>query len=421
MRTGNFFALVGIFSVLMAAAQPTKVFSHDQIRIDEPQNYVVIGAFSVHKNAIRFTSHAHRDLHMNARFEMNKSRNLYYVYVLNTPDRSQAINMANKLRSETEFTDTWVYSGSLGQESPAGQTSQRGTDINPETEQHIEHVPSNEQKEDQQIAPPAEELQPSVQAMQEASKEKESEQPADAAVIDNGIEGKNFFFRIFRATDNEIVEGDVNAIDTKRSRKIASYKGNTAVKIPQPSDKAGNMALTCEVFGYRKVQRDVDYNNPQGEGIEIDEQGRIVVPFDLVRLQKGDIAVMYNVYFFKDAGIMRPESRYEVGSLLEMLKENEKYKIRIHGHTNGGASGKVISMAKGSTNFFALTDTKEGFGSAKELSEERAEVIRDYLVSNGVDAQRMEIKAWGGKKPIHDKHSSRAQENVRVEIEILEN
>jgi len=32
----------------------------------------------------------------------------------------------------------------------------------------------------------------------------------------------------------------------------------------------------------------------------------------------------------------------------------------------------------------------------------------------------MEVKAWGGKKPIHDKMSQRAQENVRVEIEILE-
>jgi outer membrane protein OmpA-like peptidoglycan-associated protein len=420
MKTGKFFALVGVFSVLLAAAQPTKVLSREQARFDESQNYVVIGAFSIHKNAIRFTSHAHLDLHMNARFEMNKNRNLYYVYVLNTPDRSQAITMANKLRSETAFTDTWVYSGSLGQEPAAGQTTQKGTDINPQTEQHMEYVSSNEQKEDRPIAPPAEEIQQPVQSTQEALKEKESEKPAKATVIDNGIEGKNFFFKIFRVTDNAIVEGDVDAIDTQRSRKIASYKGNTAVKIPHPSDKSGNMSLTCEVFGYRKVQRDVDYNNPQGEGIETDEQGRIVVPFDLVRLQKGDIAVMYNVYFFKDAGIMRPESRYEVSSLLEMLKENEKYKIRIHGHTNGGASGKVISMAKGSTSFFALTDTKEGFGSAKELSEERAEVIRDYLVSNGVDAQRMEIKAWGGKKPIHDKHSSRAQENVRVEIEILE-
>jgi outer membrane protein OmpA-like peptidoglycan-associated protein len=140
-----------------------------------------------------------------------------------------------------------------------------------------------------------------------------------------------------------------------------------------------------------------------------------------VRLQKGDIAVMYNVYFFKDAAIMRPESRYEVGTLLDMLNENNKYKIRLHGHTNGNAAGKIIGMSKSSKNFFSLNDTKDGFGSAKELSEQRADVIRNYLVSNGIDQSRIEIKAWGGKRPIHDKHSARAQENVRVEVEIMEN
>jgi outer membrane protein OmpA-like peptidoglycan-associated protein len=129
---------------------------------------------------------------------------------------------------------------------------------------------------------------------------------------------------------------------------------------------------------------------------------------------------MYNVYFFKDAAIMRPESRFEVNSLLEMLKENDKYKIKIHGHTNGKAHGKIISLAEGETNFFSLSKTREGFGSAKKLSEERAHLIKNFLISNGIPAHRMHVKAWGGKKPVHDKHSTRAQENVRVEIEILE-
>jgi outer membrane protein OmpA-like peptidoglycan-associated protein len=192
------------------------------------------------------------------------------------------------------------------------------------------------------------------------------------------------------------------------------------VRIANPPGKSGNISLVCEVFGYRKMQRDIDYNTPTGEGIEMTESGSVMVPFELVRLQKGDIAVMFHVYFFKDAAIMRPESRFEVNSLLEMLQENEKYKIRIHGHANGKASGKIIFLEDGSTNFFSLNKTKEGFGSAKKLSQERAELIRNFLVSNGVESSRMQTKAWGGKKPIHDKHSTRAQENVRVEIEILE-
>ena len=129
---------------------------------------------------------------------------------------------------------------------------------------------------------------------------------------------------------------------------------------------------------------------------------------------------MYNVYFFNDAAVMRPESRYEVNTLLDMMRENPGYRIRIHGHTNGNRSGKIISMG-GSEDFFGLdSSNKEGGGSAKTLSKRRAEVIRDYLISQGIDADRMEIKAWGGKRMLYDKNSSMAKKNVRVEIEILE-
>ena len=77
-------------------------------------------------------------------------------------------------------------------------------------------------------------------------------------------------------------------------------------------------------------------------------------------------------------------------------------------------------MNKGSKNFFSLNDTRDGLGSARQLSEERADLIRRYMVGNGISPERIEIKAWGGKRPIHGKHSPRAQENVRVEVEMLE-
>lgn len=238
---------------------------------------------------------------------------------------------------------------------------------------------------------------------------------------DDGKEGTKFFFKILRQADMKPLNGDVDVIDVDRTRKMGTYKGNLTVKIASPGNKTGKMSIVCEVFGYRKVQRDMNYNDPEAEADIIrDGTGSVVVPFELTRLKKGDIAVMYNVYFFKDAAIMRPESRYEVNSLLEMLNENLKYKIKIHGHTNGNAAGKIISMNNKSENFFSLNDTREGFGSAKQLSEERAIIIRDYLINNGIDAKRMEVKAWGGKRPIHDKMSNRAQENVRVEVEILE-
>ncbi|MBL7857190.1 MAG: OmpA family protein [Cyclobacteriaceae bacterium] len=416
MKTLKLYALVGIFSTISIVLPARVEYGKDQINATQPPNYVVIGAFSIQRNAIKFTNHASK-MKLPARFEMNPSRNLYYVYVLSTEDREAAIQEALKLRSETEFFDTWVYSGMLGK-VVEGVEITKGVDINPMTERNMESVPLENNATGKLVAS----TNPTVASVNEATPSLEVPKPkAETNEKGTEIEGKKFFFKIFRSVDSEAVEGDVDIVDNEKSRKMGTYKGNTAVTVPVPGNKAGEVSLICEVFGYRKLQRDVNYNSPVTENVSVDADGNVVVPFELVRLQKGDIAVMYNVYFFKDAGIMRPESRFEVNSLLEMLQENPKYKIRIHGHTNGGAHGKIISMDKNSKNYFALQNTNEGVGSAKKLSEERASVIRNYLLSNGIEPGRMQVKAWGGKRPIHEKHSTRANENVRVEIEILEN
>lgn len=382
-------------------------------RVSQPlTNYVVVGAFAVQKNAVRFTRHVHNALHLDAKFEMNYVRNLYYVFVLNTADRSEAIAEAQRLRNESELKDAWVYSGSFSQD---GHELARGSDINPITGKVMDVKTADAATESPLVisSTPVSSITKDAPSISKPSSTEAS------SGFDNGVEGKKFFFKITRALDQDTIQGDVDIIDIDRSKKLGTYKGNLPVKVSQPSGKSGNISLICEVFGYRKQQLDVDYNNPTTPGVSVDD-GIVNVPFELVRLQKGDIAVMYNVYFFKDAAVMRPESRFEVNSLLEMLKENPKYTIKIHGHTNGGAAGKIISVEKESNNFFSLNNTKEGFGSAKKLSEERAEVIKSFLMANGIEESRMKIKAWGGKRPIHDKHSTRAHENVRVEIEILE-
>lgn len=413
MRKLNFFALVSIFFVSASFTSYESAAYHQTLSFQPGVNYVVIGAFAVRGNAIRFTSHA-LAMKYDARYEFNPNRNLYYVYVLDTKDREVALSEARRLRVESEFNDAWVYGGALGKEGP-------GIDINPVTDTQIGTV----QRDDIVSASGSSKVTASVSSDvpldSETTIATAAPRPAGEASreVEDAALGTRFLFNVFRASDRESVEGDVDVIDTDRSRKVATYKANESVRVASPANRTGGVSLMCEVFGYRKVQHDINYNDPAGAGIQKDADGNIVVPFELVRLQRGDIAVMYNVYFFKDAGVMRPESRYEVTSLLEMLRENPNYKIKLHGHTNGGAPGKIISMGK-EKNFFSLTGTKEGVGSAKKLSEERAEVIREYLLNEGIDASRMQVKAWGGKRPIHEKNSARAEENVRVEVEILE-
>lgn len=369
-------------------------------------NYVVIGAFAIPRNAVEFVSEA-RSRNLQAQYAINPVRNLFYVYVLQSESKGNAIDQAKKLRTSTPYFDTWVYSGLLG-DTPA--TS--GDDINPITGENFTIVKANDSNV---VTPPKQEQQENVTPVEIQDVPTTTIASTD---IDEVGQGKNFLFQISVANTSKTLNGDIDVFDLDRSKKAASYRGNENVRI-RPVNKSGNISFSCEVFGYRKVQIPVNYNDPgASEGVEM-KDNVAVVPFKLTRLKKGDFAVMYNVYFYKDAAIMRPESRYEVTSLLEMLQENPKYKIRIHGHTNGNAHGKIIST-DGKDGFFSLNDTKEGFGSAKKLSEERSKVIQNFLTSQGIDPKRTHIKAWGGKRPVFDKHSQQAQANVRVEIEILE-
>jgi outer membrane protein OmpA-like peptidoglycan-associated protein len=71
-------------------------------------------------------------------------------------------------------------------------------------------------------------------------------------------------------------------------------------------------------------------------------------------------------------------------------------------------------------NFFTITPNNiDDYGSAKKLSKARADVIARWLVEQGIDKKRMDIKGWGGKKMVYKKNDAMAGKNVRVEIEIV--
>lgn len=355
--------------------------------------YVVIGAFANPRNAAEFTESAKKKS-FDARTSLVVSRKLHYVYILETVEKDMAISLALKLQKESTYSDTWVYLGLLG-DNP--------TKVIIEKEETV----VQEKKENPITITETPVVQPEVKPVIEPVKS------ADGS--------KMFVFKIRSIDTGEAVVGDVDIFDAdiNKGRKVVSYRGNDVVNV-KPINKSGNLVVVCDLFGYRKIQLPINFNEPKIEDAVSMEDGNVVVDLDLVRLKKGDKVVMYNVYFFNHAAIMRPESRFEVNALLDYLKERPTSKIKIHGHANGNDHGKIITMGN-SQDFFALSsDNKEGKASATKLSEERARVIQSYLVKEGIDIKRMEIKAWGGKMPIYDEDHSLAHANVRVEVEIME-
>lgn len=104
------------------------------------------------------------------------------------------------------------------------------------------------------------------------------------------------------------------------------------------------------------------------------------------------------VHFAFDKAVLTPDSRSTLDAAVEILKDHAQLKVEVAGHTD--AIG---------TDSYNL-----------ELSRRRARVVYEYLVENGIDANRLTTDGYGESKPIasNDTEEGRAQ-NRRTELVIL--
>ncbi len=359
--------------------------------------YIIVGAFQIAENAHKYA----RSVKVNGKMpEVGRYREngMFYVYAYTTKDDLEFARARRaELRAMNQFYDAWILY--------VGITLKELT----EKEETPDVVAMNQPKEIKSgnlnlERPKAEEFIPPPPAQQDQNL-------------------YNYRFNVINATTLREVPGYVTIIDASRNRAIKSVSTNQIHQLEAPNSQSKEIIAMCDIFGFVKEQVKFKVDDPMSseDRIMFEESGGInTVKFVLARHKVGEVLTMYNVYFYNNAAIMKPESKFELNSLLSMLKENEKLIIRIHGHTNGNATGKIIKLKEDDNNFFEITTNNiDGFGSAKDLSKERGDVIARWLVEQGVDKKRMEVRGWGGKKMIYKKTDEMAGKNVRVEIELL--
>lgn len=94
-----------------------------------------------------------------------------------------------------------------------------------------------------------------------------------------------------------------------------------------------------------------------------------------------------------------PEAYPIIDELVAYLNRKDDEKIELGGHTDN--VGTAASNLK--------------------LSQDRANVVRDYLLSKGIDAARVTAKGYGMTKPIASNKTAEGRaQNRRTEVKILE-
>lgn len=375
--------------------------------------YLVVGSFQNKTNAVNFRKKLIAQ-GKEANTSFSKETMFYYVYIntFNTVD--EAILTVKPTRENTPFKDAWV----LAYSNHSGMTAISNIPVNDPADSDSTRVSNNLESN---IVSPA--ILSSDLPTSDKVIEKVELTSYNSEMFKTDKSQYKFVFNAYNFLTNTKVNGDINVIDPDRLKIVRSVKTHQVAYLNEPHNQSNALQFISEIFGYKKAQHDV----PLSDEIEGDlaafmsvSGDTITVDFPLKRYDKGEVIVMYNVFFYKDAAIMKPESQFELNSLLDLLEEQSDYNIRISGHTNGNSSGKIIEIDNEIPEYFSLSQaTKQKKGSAKKLSLKRAEIIQKYLLNNGISADRMEVKGWGGKKPIYDKFDRLASKNVRVEIEIF--
>lgn len=128
------------------------------------------------------------------------------------------------------------------------------------------------------------------------------------------------------------------------------------------------------------------------------ETGVFTHDFRLSPLSEGTTFTLENIYFETSSYTLLSESFDELNRFVKILNDNPRMHIRVEGHT----------------------DNVGDFDKNVELSRNRAESVKAYLVEKGVAADRIETRGYGPTKPlVKGNNEEQRQKNRRVEIVVL--
>lgn len=118
----------------------------------------------------------------------------------------------------------------------------------------------------------------------------------------------------------------------------------------------------------------------------------------LIPIEAGQVVRLNNISFEFGKAALRSESSFELNRIALTMTQNVTLTIELGGHT----------------------DDVGGDAANLKLSQDRADVVREYLIGKGIEPDRIGSKGYGESKPIASNSTPEGQAtNRRVEFTIL--
>ncbi|SOD92401.1 OmpA family protein [Spirosoma fluviale] len=211
------------------------------------------------------------------------------------------------------------------------------------------------------------------------------ELPAPAAVAINGI------------TRDAKTKQPIGAMVTYRLISGAEASGDEPADSLQSGGLTGKYRIDIDRRGVYAVTASAKGYFSQSDTL-VTNRIDIARDFDLVPIEAGAKITLKNIYFNVSKYDLKPESYPELDRLVTMMRSNPTMQIRLEGHT----------------------DTVGEFDANVELSRNRVNEVKRYLVNKGISTSRIETVGYGPSRPINTNKSLKERpENRRVELVIV--
>lgn len=200
--------------------------------------------------------------------------------------------------------------------------------------------------------------------------------------------------KVIDAVTNKAVEAKIEITDNEKNEVVAVFESNSSTGdylVTLPSGKNYGIAVSADGYLFHSE----NFNLPANK-----EYDKIDLDISLNSMKEGSTIILKNLFFDYAKTELKSESINELTRVVKILNDHPTMRIEIGGHT----------------------DNQSSLATNQKLSTERAKSVVDYLISQGIDAKRLEYKGYAFYQPIADNETEEGKaKNRRVEFKILSN
>ncbi len=176
---------------------------------------------------------------------------------------------------------------------------------------------------------------------------------------------------------------DGTIVGTTKSANDGSYE----IYLPT----GGKFAFYAKKDGFLSENRNIDTD-------KYEPNSTVTRDLFLVPVEVGETLTLNNIFFDFNKSTLQKESFAELNRILPFFKQYPNLKIELAGHTDNVGSDEYN----------------------QKLSQERANSVRDYLLSHGVPESSITAQGYGESEPVATNETDEGrQENRRVEFRIV--